>query len=181
MSGLEIADCPFCSRCVTLTAVSADCLIYFDNFQTDICGREIIAAAWKADAVLRHIVITASYFSTRNIVVTDANFVSSIETKVYFTVVDHPPAVPVLSDIIVAEIYFAAAKCPPSIVIFFYGVTAKINFTVNDAPPAVSVFGNTGIVKINFTATDVPPSIVIFSTELQLKSTLPPAMRHHPF
>lgn len=161
MSGLEIADCPFCGRCVTLTAVSADCLIDFDNFQTDICGRKIVSATWKADAVLRHIVVAAIYFSTRNIVVTDANFVGAVETKVYFTAVDHPPAVSVLSDIVVAEINFAATKYPPSIFIFLYGVAVEIDFTADNAPPTISVFGNTGIVKINFTATDVPPSIFI--------------------
>ena len=134
MSGLEIADCPFCGRCVTLTAVSADCLIDFDNFQTDICGRKIVSATWKADAVLRHIVVAAIYFSTRNIVVTDANFVGAVETKVYFTAVDHPPAVSVLSDIVVAEINFAATKYPPSIFIFLYGVAVEIDFTADNAP-----------------------------------------------
>ena len=162
MSGLEIADCPFCGRCVTLTAVSADCLIDFDNFQTDICGRKIVSATWKADAVLRHIVVAAIYFSTRNIVVTDANFVGAVETKVYFTAVDHPPAVSVLSDIVVAEINFAATKYPPSIFIFLYGVAVEIDFTADNAPPTIYIFGDTGVVKINFTATDIPPAVFVF-------------------
>src|SRR5699024_9894633 len=105
----------------------------------------------------------------------------TVAAKVYLTIHNTPPAIPVLRYSSITEIHLSIPDIPPAIFILFYTVAAKINLSIRNAPPAITVMGHR-ICKRNPAGFHIPPTaFAIYDTLNHIsRSSLPLAIPDIP-